>query len=397
MSVLLWVLMAVLAMSVVVLLVLFVNERQRRLFAEREGARFVAELAVKTGELRALEQNQQSAREVAVEQRSLALEQLVVPLQQSLLKMDERLDQVERSRIAMSATLAEQVRQLSFAQEALRQETTVLSRALRQPGARGRWGELQLKRVAELAGMLEYCDFEQQVALQQKTESLQRPDMIVRLPQGRRIAVDAKVPLSAFLQAESASDEAVRAEQLREHAKSVRQHVVSLSRRAYFEQLQPAPELVVLFLPGEHFYSAALQADPTLLEHAAGERVVIATPTTLIALLKAISFGWQQEKIAENARHLSDLGRELTKRLTDALAHSLTLGRLLTRAVDGYNRMVGSFDARVLPAARRLSEASGAGAGPEALPLIDAPLKRADNEDEAMELPLMRPRTARGE
>lgn len=376
----------VLGLAAVGLALAYALEKQKRQFLDQQLTRAMTELGVQQQVLQSQQQAAQSSREVAMEQRSLAMEQLVSPLQQSLLKMDERLESIERSRLAMTSSLTEQVRQLGVAQESLRSETSTLARALRQPSARGRWGELQLKRVAELAGMLEHCDFELQTALTNSRgsadPSVQRPDMIVNLPQGRKIAVDAKVPLSAFLQAEEATTEDARKLHLREHARAVRGHVQALSRRAYWEQLQPAPDLVVLFLPGEHFYAAALLEDPTLLESASADRVVIATPTTLIALLKAVSFGWQQERIAENARHMADLGRELTKRLGDAFTHTQNLGKLLSRTVEGYNKMVGSYEARVMPAARRIAESSGAGSGPEPLQLIDVAAKRGGSNDD---------------
>lgn len=271
------------------------------------------------------------------------------PIHDALARMDAKLGEIERERAQATGALDEQLRSLGA-------QTRALAGALRQPQARGRWGELQLRRVVELAGMTAHCDFVEQTSVATDDGGLLRPDLIVRLPGGKQVVVDAKAPLQAFLDAYEASDETTRTERLAAHARLLREHVRRLSAKAYWDQFDTAPDFVFLFLPGEHFYGAALEADPTLLEEGARQSVLIATPTTLIALLRAVAYGWQQERVAEDARAVAQLGRDLHRRLEVFAEHLQKVGRRLRGAVDAYNDAVGSFERRVLPGARKLAE-----------------------------------------
>ncbi|HZV75035.1 MAG TPA: DNA recombination protein RmuC [Conexibacter sp.] len=288
-------------------------------------------------------------------QREQTVDALVAPLRDSLARVDAKLHDLERDRAHARGALDEQLRTLAAGQERLRGETGALVAALRQPHTRGRWGELQLRRVVELAGMTAHCDFVEQPSVA-TGDGLLRPDLVVQLPGGKQVIVDAKAPLHAFLDAYEARDESARTAALATHARLLREHVRRLSAKAYWDQFDTVPDFVFLFLPGEHFHSAALEADPSLLEEGARQSVLIATPTTLIALLRAVAYGWQQERVAEDARAVAQLGRELHRRLETFADHLQRVGTRLRSAVGAYNDAVGSFEHRVLPGARRLAE-----------------------------------------
>jgi DNA recombination protein RmuC len=349
-----------------------VNDAQERLSASFKALSAEA-LQVSVAHLSEVAQSQLRAAQAEakgdLDKRRDAVEQLVAPLKEQLGRVDAQLLQLDRERRESRGRLEAQLKTLTDTGEKLRTETGALVTALRKPNARGQWGQMQLRNVVELAGMVKHCDFVEQSSLAGDDQAL-RPDLVVSLPGGKRVVVDAKAPLQGVLDAYQARDEPEREAHLRDHARLLRKHVKALADKAYWAGLDSAPDFVVLFLPGEHLYGAALEVDPSLIEDAMARRVLIATPTTLLAILRAVSYGWQQERVAESAQAVSELGRELHGRLAKLSGLLGTLGSRLNSAVRAYNETIGSYEARVLPGARRFAE-HGAVADGRELPRLE--------------------------
>ncbi|MDA8079974.1 MAG: DNA recombination protein RmuC [Nitrospiraceae bacterium] len=300
-------------------------------------------------------------------EHQVAMDGMIKPLADALKRYEEQIRIMEDGRHKAYGSLEEQLRALASTHENLQKETSNLVSALRRPEVRGRWGEMQLRRVAELAGMSEHCDFEEQVSVDTEKGRL-RPDMTVKLPGERRIVVDSKVSLSAYLEAVAAGTDDERKALLLKHGQQVRTHMMKLSSKEYWNQFDQSPEFVILFIPGESFLGAALDSDPTLIEDGIEKRVIISTPTTFIALLRAIAYGWRQEQVTKNAQQIGVLGKELYERMSTLAKHFGELGTAIERSISSYNKIVGSMESRVLPSVRKFRELGVSGA--EEVPVI---------------------------
>jgi len=344
---------------------------------------------------RALQENNQSFLDLAgqtftkyveaakhdFDSKEKAVKEFIAPVSTALEKYDQQVQSMEKAREKAYGELSQQVVSLSRTQNELQRETGKLVNALRMPHVRGRWGEITLRRVVELSGMLNRCDFFEQQTPDAAGNST-RPDMIIQLPGDRKIVVDSKVPITAYLDALETEDMDHTEEMLARHAGHVRTHIKQLAAKEYWTQFTPTPEFVVLFMPGENFFSAALQKEPGLIEEAANKGVILATPTTLISLLKAVAYGWKQETAAENAKAVSELGNELYNRMASMVSHFNSLGRDLDKCINTYNKAVGSFERRVLPSARKFEDMGVTIKGGKTIPRLDT----VDNKARTMEI-----------
>lgn len=316
----------------------------------------------------------QTESQADLDQRKQSIQHLLDPIRSALEKTEQQIQTIEKERHASFGALGEQLRHLSMDQLALRQEASKLSSALRNPGMRGEWGELTLRRIVEMAGMVEYCDFIEQVQ-RSNAERTIRPDMVIRMPDKRELVIDAKTPMDAYMDAAQADNDKERTQHLQRYARHVREHVRLLSAKRYWEQFEGSPDFVVLFMPGEQFLGAALEHDKTLMNDALEAKVILSTPATLMALLRAVAFGWQQAILTENATRIRDVGTELHKRLSILSSHAERLGKNLEASVDSYNRFLGSMERSVMPSAKRLAELGieSGRAVPDIAPLESSP------------------------
>lgn len=316
----------------------------------------------------------QSESQADLDQRKQSIQYLLEPIRSALEKTEQQIQTIEKERHASFGALGEQLRHLSIDQLSLRQEASKLSAALRNPGMRGEWGELTLRRIVEMAGMVEYCDFTEQVQRSNEERTI-RPDMVIRMPDKRELVIDAKTPMDAYMDAAQSDNDKERTQHLQRYARHVREHVRLLSAKRYWEQFEGAPDFVVLFMPGEQFLGAALEHDKTLMNDALEAKVILSTPATLMALLRAVAFGWQQAILTENATRIRDVGTELHKRLSILSSHAERLGKNLEASVDSYNRFLGSMERSVMPSAKRLAELGieSGRALPEVTPLENSP------------------------
>jgi DNA recombination protein RmuC len=298
-------------------------------------------------------QQEKAKRELS--EREKAVEALVKPIREALDASQKQIAELEKSRSEAYGSIKSQLEEMHSSQKTLRQETQNLVNALRRPEVRGRWGEITLRRLVELAGMVEHCDFQEQVHTVGEGQII-RPDMVVRMPDRRELVVDVKTPLDAYLEAVEAKDDAQRKLGLERHAKNVHAHIRMLASKAYWDQFEESPEFVILFIPGDQFLSAALNEKPDLIEYALSKQIILATPTSFVALLKAVAYGWRQLSLAENAREIRTLAEDLYGRLASFVGHMNTMGRQLARSVEHYNKAVGSLERSVLPGARKFVE-----------------------------------------
>jgi DNA recombination protein RmuC len=327
-----------------------------------------------------LEQQQHTAKSDLTLHKQ-ELDALLEPLKTMLEQQRQNIGILEQARQQSYGKIDEQLKRMSEDQQRLQAETANLVKALRQPHVRGRWGEMQLQRVVELAGMHEYCDFFQQQSSVSSDGKQQRPDMQVRLPNNRHIIIDAKVPLTAYLEALEATDDGVRSERLHAHARHIRSHIDDMKKRGYHQHIDGSHDFTVLFIPGEVFYSAALQHDHALLDYAFQNHIILANPTTLIALLKAVALGWQETRLAENAQQIKTIGEELYKRLGVVAGHMIDLGKSLDKSVDAYNKAVGSIERNLLTSARRMHDLQIGSDAPGELEPIEKTSRSFSKED----------------